>query len=64
MTSSEDVLVVPLVASIPNDDRASADHPLAASIPIVTCASDDHYELEFNSVETAEERKQEIMGRV
>ena len=74
---SEDVLVMPLVASIPivpcasaNHSLAasipivpcaSADHSLAASIPIVPCASADHYALEFNSVATAEERKQDIL---
>jgi len=74
---SEDVLVMPLVASIPivpcasaNHSLAesipivpcaSANHSLAASIPIVPCASADHYALEFNSVGTAEERKQDIL---
>ncbi len=50
-----------LAASIPIVPCASADHSLAASIPIVPCASADHYALEFNSVGTAEERKQDIL---
>jgi hypothetical protein len=58
---SKDVLVVPLAASIPIVPCASADHSLAASIPIVPCASADHYALEFNSIGTAEERKQDIL---